>query len=62
MCEVSDANCELHSPRQEIVELRVQITMLLARDEQSKHCLRQLRLLVDKFMRFVDDLLPDDGE
>ena len=61
MSEVSDMNRELCS-RQEIVELRAQIATLLARDEETKHCLRQLRLLVDKFMRFVDDLLPDGGE
>ena len=62
MSEVSDLNWELYTPRQAIVELRAQITILLARDKQSKHCLRRLRLLVDKFMRFVDDLLPDGGE
>ena len=61
MSEVSDMNRELCS-RQEIVELRAQIATLLARDEETKHCLCQLRLLVDKFMRFVDDLLPDGGE
>lgn len=59
MSEVINVNLELRSALQEIEGLRAQIALLLARDEQSKRCLHQLQFLVDKFMRFVDDLLPD---
>jgi prefoldin subunit 5 len=63
MSEVSDVFEDLRSAHEEIEELRTQIGMLQAKEEQLKRCLRQLRSLVDTFnglvQGLVGDLLPE---